>query len=219
MRDRDPRHLHPLASAKMAQLLSLAQHEGIPVVLVETWRDDEQQDADQAAGLSKAGAGDSDHNFLRWAPRCSDCGHEPECHGPLGESQPGFRSCLECLRRCLNQHVADWARVPASLAWHFYIRDGAEGDRHAHEGGLEGLGANRLDPEDLARYRRLGELGRSLGLRWGGDWDGDGIPLERGENDLGHFSARPAGYTVAQVRAVLEIQGGDLVMRHAGLRA
>jgi len=227
MRDRDPEHLHPLASAKMAQLLSLTQPAGLPVALAETWRDPGTQDADyakgrdshgnivtQAAVVTQARGGQSWHNLTRWVRRCEDCGHDPAEHGPLGDSDPGFRSCLSCLRRCLGRNVGAWLLVPASLAWHFYLRD--DGDEAP--GSLEGIGANTLSPADKARYWQLGKLAQSIGLRWGGDFDGDGIAYERGEWDLGHFEARPPGATLSHVQAVLAIKGGDLVLDRGGLR-
>lgn len=224
MRDRDPDHLHPYALAKMNQLFALAGPDpafaGLSLVLQETYRDEDTQAEDWAKGrdghgnvvnaalvVTQARPGQSWHGLRRWIRACADCGHHPEFHGPRGESQPGFQSCLTCLRRCLSVSVSAWARVPASLAWHFYIRD--------PDGSLEGLGANDLSTEDRVRYERLGALARSIGVRWGGDFDGDGIPFEKGEWDLGHFEARPEGFaTLSQVHAALDIQGSDLTLGH-----
>ena len=224
MRDRDPAHLHPYASAKMAQHLSLAQEAGIPVALCETWRDPALQGldwrkgrdehgniVDAAAIVTQARPGQSWHNPTRWARICSDCGHDGEEHGPTGDQLLAFRSCTACGHRCLAANVIAWTQVPASFAWHFYVRDGA--------GGLEGLGASALTDAAKEHYVHLGALAKQLGVRWGGDFDDDGIPFEKGEWDLGHFEARPPGATLSQVVAVLSIKGGDLVMDRGGFRA
>ena len=37
-------------------------------------------------------------------------------------------------------------------------------------------------------YLQLAQIAKEIGgLRWGGDWDGDGKPFERGEYDSPHF--------------------------------
>ena len=36
-------------------------------------------------------------------------------------------------------------------------------------------------------YLIMGEVAKELGLRWGGNWDGDDKPGEPGENDSPHF--------------------------------
>lgn len=40
---------------------------------------------------------------------------------------------------------------------------------------------------DREKYIDLGRIGAEIGLRWGGDWDQDGKPFERGEYDSPHF--------------------------------
>jgi hypothetical protein len=222
--DRDPAHLHPIASAKMAQLLSLTQHAGLPVVLQETYRDYETQAADYAKGrdehgnivdakavVTQAKPGYSWHNLRRWIRQCSDCGHEPAEHGPSSDALPAFKSCTACGRRCLAVNVTAWKDVPASMAWHFYIPTA--------DGGLEGFGAHPLTAESRARYLDLGRLGQSIeDVVWGGDFDRDGTPFEPGEWDLGHFHVRPKGATLLQVKAVLAIRGGELVYDRGSLR-
>lgn len=39
-------------------------------------------------------------------------------------------------------------------------------------------------------YLQLAAIGKAIGLRWGGDWDGDGKPFERGETDSPHFELK-----------------------------
>lgn len=50
-----------------------------------------------------------------------------------------------------------------------------------------------IDWNNLARFDRLAKLVlraakiEGVGVRWGGDWDADGKPRERGETDSPHF--------------------------------
>ena len=192
MIDRDPNHLHPWARRLMVELAERAVQAEIPVVLQETYRDF----ADQLANYRK---GRDDH------------GNVVNAAAVVTNARPG-QSWHNLTRWTLVDGL--WERVPASLAWHFYIRD--DGD----EGGLEGIGANTLSAEDRRRYAQLGALVRqapALPIRWLGDSDGDGVPFEKGEWDLGHFQGIPGG-TLAHVTAVLDIKGGDLVIDHGGFR-
>ena len=47
--------------------------------------------------------------------------------------------------------------------------------------------AGKLRWDDARAYKVLRQIAEELGLRWGGDWDRDGIPGERGEWDSPHF--------------------------------
>lgn len=47
----------------------------------------------------------------------------------------------------------------------------------------------------------LGREARSLGMVWGGDWDGDGITREQREHDLPHVQAIPIEAQAAARRA------------------
>lgn len=38
-----------------------------------------------------------------------------------------------------------------------------------------------------AMFAAAQAIGARIRIRWGGDWDGDGKPMERGESDLPHF--------------------------------
>lgn len=196
MRDRDPNHLHPLALMKKNQLETLAGRAGLPPLLLEeTHRMPDLQDVDFAKGRDSAGnVIDADAIVT-------------QARG--GQSDHNF-----------TRWIADpdapegWRLVPASLAWHFYIRvpDGG--------GALYGLGEFANVPEVRELYGRLGELAAGIDVRWGGDTNRNGKPFEPGERDLVHFSARPRGYTPSQVAAILEIRGGDLAWpRSAGRRA
>jgi len=66
-----------------------------------------------------------------------------------------------------------------------------------------------IDEVGVLIYRALGKLGERLGLRWGGNWDRDDAPLEKGENDLTHFEFHPNGATLLQAVAALKA-GHDL---------
>lgn len=48
-----------------------------------------------------------------------------------------------------------------------------------------------LGDDSTGIYRALGFVAMSFGCRWGGNWDGDTIINEPGENDLGHFEYHP----------------------------
>lgn len=51
---------------------------------------------------------------------------------------------------------------------------------------------------DKTYYRMLGEIGKRLGLTWGGDWDGDGVE-DRNDWDLCHFQYT-GGLSLAQLK-------------------
>lgn len=228
MRDRDRRHLHPLVLPLLHQHQSAAAADdkcGV-TTLIETYRAPDVQALDWAKGRNNAGQivdpaavvthkrpGDSLHQTQRWAQRCPDCAHEVSEHiaaapgeilccaagGPnLGESCP-------CTITRLRLATFEWVRVPASLAYHLALLC-----RGCHPTGtIVGMGAHaRMTPDDLARVARLGQHAQGLGLRWGGDWDGDRRYLEKGESDLYHFE-KVYG-PLAQVQAVLAIRGGRL---------
>jgi len=182
-RDRDPDHLHPFALMKMRQLDRLAFKTGIGTLLEETWRDPVLQSADYAKGRDAHG------NIIDRS--------QVVTNARGGQSDHNFT------RMVADPGAPDgWREVPASLAWHFYILH--------PDGGLLGLGEHPLDAAAKEQYARLGALAATIDVRWGGDTDRDGKPFEPGEWDLVHFSARPRGYTVAQVAAMLRIRGGDL---------
>lgn len=95
---------------------------------------------------------------------------------------------------------------PASFAFHVEIRRPA---------GVLGYGeppgpGDPLDKPGLLMYCALMLLGERLGLRAGGNWDGDTVPLEKGEWDLTHFELHPDGATLMQTIAALQA-GCDLV--------
>jgi hypothetical protein len=189
MIDKDPLHLHPWARQKMVALAELAVSRGLFVHLQETWRSLGEQ-------------------MANWRRGRDEHGNVVDPKQVVTKARPG-QSWHNLERWVLADGV--WTRVPSSLAWHFYLKD--DGD----EGGLEGIGRNTLSAEDRKRYAQLGAIGRDeLGLRWGGDFDGDGIPFEPGEWDLGHFEARMPGWTLGHVSAVLDIKGADLVIDHGG---
>jgi peptidoglycan L-alanyl-D-glutamate endopeptidase CwlK len=49
--------------------------------------------------------------------------------------------------------------------------------------------AGKLAWDRIDLLKQLGEIGKKLGLRWGGDWDGDGIK-DPGDCDYYHFEYR-----------------------------
>lgn len=87
---------------------------------------------------------------------------------------------------------------PCSLAYHLVPLD--------EQGRLVGY-QTKLDEAGIRLYSELGRIGEGLGLRWGGNWDRDHDPLERGENDLAHFE-KVVG-PLSLVKAALA-QGEDL---------
>jgi hypothetical protein len=53
--------------------------------------------------------------------------------------------------------------------------------------------------DESGAYRACGFIAMGLGMRWGGNWDGDNTIKEPGENDLGHLEFRPPGVTLARL--------------------
>jgi hypothetical protein len=235
-RDRDPMHLHPAVRPILHE--HRMQSAGVPLcgptALIETHRTRVLQDADFARGRGRDGkvidktevvtesrGGESWHGLYRWVFVCPDCNHDRAQHlAPPGGGD--VRAC-DAAGHQLGEHCVctvdslrlerfgRWEQWPASLAYHLALLCAG-----CHPpGSLLGFGAHtRLVPADLLRYRKLGEIGAKLGLRWGGDWDRDGIALEPRENDLTHFEFQ-AGGTLKHVQAALSIRGGDLVWRAA----
>lgn len=225
-------HLHPMLRPILSEHRLLAAKEPLcgPTALIETHRTSELQDADYARGRGRDGsvidptaivtrsrAGQSWHGLLRWVWGCPDCPHERGLHlaaavgGDVlccsGEGHNLGESCTCAVTTLRMERFGAWRQEPASLAYHLALQciPGCH-----PPGTLLGFGAHAtLVPADLLRYRRLGEIGQQLGLRWGGDWDGDHVAFEKRENDLCHFEHH-AGGTLAQVQAVLAIRGGDL---------
>lgn len=56
---------------------------------------------------------------------------------------------------------------------------------------------------DRSYYKILGNIGKKLGLTWGGDWDGDGIE-DKNDWDLCHFQFT-GGLTLAELKAGKDI--------------
>lgn len=52
---------------------------------------------------------------------------------------------------------------------------------------------------DRQYYKKLGQIGKKVGLVWGGDWDGDGIE-DKNDWDLCHFQFT-GGLTLAELQA------------------
>jgi hypothetical protein len=197
-------------------------------VLIETWRSPADQDGDFARGRDASGkvvdrrlvvtakrGGESWHNLERWARRCPDCPHELGTHilSPSGPAEllccsapaTGGLSCPCAITARRLEEASEWARVPASLAYHIALL--CQGC-HA-SGSIVGFGSHgSLYVEDVSRIKRLGQHGADLGLRCGMDWDGDRVQMERGENDLYHFEYR--GAPLSQVVAALSMRGGEL---------
>lgn len=232
VRQRAESQLHPVMLPLLARHRQLAADVG-GVRLIETWRGMELQDADYRLGRDSRGEvvdrskvvtwkrpGASWHNLTRWVRVCPDCQHTSDLHlAPALAADAPVRACSALVARQFSQvaeftaqvmssfepvscHCAIYTdrlvtgaltRIPASCAYHLALED--DGDEQA--GSLEGFGANRLDPKDVARYKRLAEHGRDLGLRAGADW-----------GDFTHFEL--AGYPLAAVAAVLELQDGRL---------
>ena len=230
MRDRDPLHLHPamLPLLHNHRLLAAEDPEIGPTEMIETWRAPSTQDADFAKGRDAQGniidkaavvtfkkGGLSWHNLTRMMLRCPDGPHESRDHiaGAGGRiaacSSQGFNlgeGCICAIGLERLHNAGTWVEVPASLAYHLALRC-----HGCHPpGNLIGFGPHgRLSDEDVAHYGRLADLGRSIGLRAGYDWQ-----------DYTHFEASGVG-TLEQVRAVLSIKGGDLAWPKAaagGLR-
>jgi hypothetical protein len=235
VRDAARSSLHPLIEplVRKHQDLAAADPDCGPTKLIETYRPPGQQALDWAKGRNHAGEiidpaavvtwkrpGDSLHQTERWSLQCPECFHEASLHiqrataglaatctapGPnLGESCP-------CAASTVRLALAEWALVPASLAYHLALLC-----RGCHPSGtIVGYGAHpRISDADRIRVVRLGQHAQSLGLRCGMDWDGDHVFMEKGESDLYHFEKvyGPLGL----VKAVLAIRGGRL---EEGLRA
>jgi len=243
MRDRAASSLHPVMLPLLHQHRTAAAADPLcgPTELIETYRDETQQDADFAKGRDPHGnvidkaavvtfkrGGSSRHGTRRWARICPDCPHEAQLHlgggtfngsAVLACSAEGHNlgegcHCAIAAARLTNEST--WRMVPASLAYHLALHC-----RGCHPAGsLLGFGAHeRLGPDDLRRYSRLAAYGQAQGLRSGMDWDGDRIYLEKGESDLTHFELASVG-PLEQVKAMLAIKGKDLTWptRDAGIR-
>jgi len=203
--------LHPFMLPILARHRQLAAEDGHvgTTRLIETWRGMELQQADYRLGRDDKGnvidrakivtwkrPGTSWHNLQRWVRTCPDCAHFGEQHrGPANADGAVVRACVECPCAVFPDRLRTGTlkRVPASLAYHLALEE--DGDEQA--GSLEGFGKNRLDPKDVARYKRLARHGRDLGLRAGADW-----------GDFTHFEL--AGFPFATVEAVLNLQDGNL---------
>lgn len=182
-------------------------------------RDGRGEVVDRSKVVTWKRPGASWHNLMRWVRSCPDCSHRSDLHvGPAlaagdspvractarvprqfvgeaaGQAVVGFEDA-SCSCAIYTERLAKGAlmRIPASCAYHLALED--DGDEQA--GSLEGFGTNRLDPKDVARYKRLAEHGRDLGLRAGADW-----------GDFTHFEL--AGFPFATIEAVLNLQDGDL---------
>lgn len=111
----------------------------------------------------------------------------------LNDLSPRFRPlAYELLARCVEQNIAvriiDTLRTPAEhadnlargVSWttHSKHLDGNAIDICPYKI-WQAAGANKLnwDASDLI-WQRLGAIGESIGLRWGGRWQ---------QRDLGHF--------------------------------
>lgn len=55
---------------------------------------------------------------------------------------------------------------------------------------------------DKSYYKILGQIGKDLGLTWGGDWDGDGVE-DKNDWDLCHFQ-HTGGLTIAELKQAKE---------------
>lgn len=182
MRDKDRAHLHPRIVPILDEHLRLAEGDPIlagRVVMFETWRDDAVQRAD-------------------WLKGRDALGNVVDPKKVVTNARPG--ASWHGLMRWAKDAAGAWQRVPASLAYHLAIGD--DGDEYP--GSWEGFGRNHLHEKDVAAYTRLGEIGESLGLTWGGRWK---KPV-----DFSHYELRVA--PLSQVVAALNIQGGDLA--HVG---
>lgn len=177
-RERAIEQLHPLIVPLLEEHLRQAEADPLlagRVKLSETWRDDSTQRADWLKGR------DTNGNVVDPAKIVTNARPGASWHG---------------LSRWAKGPAGDWARVPASLAYHLALGD--DGDEYP--GSWEGYGRNKLDAKDVVAYTHLGEIGEALGLTWGGRW--------KSPVDFSHYELRVA--PLSQVVAVLNIQGGDL---------
>lgn len=152
--------LDPVVRRMAEQFLRLAGEQGFKVMVTQTRRTFAEQAALYAKGRSAPG--------------------EPCRHA--GEPMP--RKVGTCPRHPLGATVT---RADSGWSWHEYglAFDVAEDDGTPWDIGKPGHSA-----EDDEWWNKLGELGESLGLEWGGRWK---------RPDLPHFEWR-AGQTLAMMR-------------------
>lgn len=114
--------------------------------------------------------------FAEWRKGRNNAGEIIDPKAVTTNSRPG-----------LSWHNVSYANgKPAALAYHLAVvaPDGK---------GLVGYGGV---PMDDALYLKVGEIGESLGLRWGGRWTHP--------HDPSHFEYHPNGATLMQVLEVMK---------------
>jgi peptidoglycan L-alanyl-D-glutamate endopeptidase CwlK len=129
--------LHPQVREKAERLIALCKDAGVPIIITQTLRTREEQDALYAKGRTAAGK------------------------------------------------VVTHAQYPLSMHCWGLAFDVARADGKPDSGGAKGF----YDGDNF--FRRVGELGKSIGLTWGGDWAT--FP------DKPHFEDRGVGGTVGEL--------------------
>lgn len=132
--DRDLEKLSPEMRVKAYLFCQKCLLRGVDVLIYETWRSQDRQDA-------------------LWAQ---------------GRTVPGRK--VTWTKTSKHGRVDPVTKAPASDAFDAVPR-------------IKGV------PDWSARkeYLIMGDVAKELGLRWGGNWDGDDKPGEPGENDSPHF--------------------------------
>ena len=117
----------------------------------------------------------------------------------LSESQAIFSVNVAKLILHINEsgHTCaggEWWRTPEMAAIYAKRGTGIKRSRHCDKMAIDlSIFKDGVWLTDTESYRQFGVYWCSLNSlnRWGGDWDGDGVP-DLGENDGNHFEMREA---------------------------